>query len=136
MRSRILEAYEAGAGCLRAYVEQVLCANLHPGDVLVLDNLSAHKVACIRGLIVARGAQLPYLPACSPDLNPSEKVWSKCKQFLRSAKARTAEALDQAIAEALKTITQTTSLPGSVPAATGIRLLWPCSSAESLVKSM
>ncbi len=89
----------------RAYVEQVLCAQLEPGDVLVLDNLSAHKVAGIRELIEARGAQIMYLPPYSPDLNPIEKAWSKFKQFLRSAKARTAEALDKAITEALKTIT-------------------------------
>jgi transposase len=88
-----------------AYVEQVLCARLHPGDVLVMDNLSAHKVAGIRELIEACGAQLIYLPPYSPDLNPIEKAWSKLKQFLRAAKARTAEALDQAITEALKTIT-------------------------------
>jgi transposase len=88
-----------------AYVEQVLCAQLQPGDVVVMDNLSAHKVAGIRQLIEARGAQLLYLPPYSPDLNPIEKAWSKFKQFLRSAKARTADALDNAITAALKTIT-------------------------------
>ncbi len=88
-----------------AYVEQVLCAILHPGDVVVMDNLSAHKVAGIRQLIESRGAQLVYLPPYSPDLNPIEQAWSKFKQFLRAAKARTQEALDQAITEALKTIT-------------------------------
>ena len=89
----------------RAYVEQVLCATLVPGDVLILDNLSAHKVAGIRELIEACGAQLLYLPPYSPDLNPIEKAWSKVKQCLRAAKARTAEALDQAVTAALKTIT-------------------------------
>jgi len=89
----------------RAYVEQVLCAALQPGDVLVMDNLSAHKVAGIRELIEGRGARLLYLPPYSPDLNPIENAWSKFKQFLRAAKARTAEALDQAITAALKTIT-------------------------------
>lgn len=88
-----------------AYVEQVLCATLQAGDVVVMDNLSAHKVAGIRELIEARGAQLVYLPPYSPDLNPIEQAWSKFKQFLRTAKARTAEALDQAITDALKTIT-------------------------------
>jgi transposase len=88
----------------RAYVEQVLCARLQPGDVVVMHNLSAHKVAGIRQLIEARGVQVLYLPPYSPDLNPIEKAWSKFKQFLRSAKARTAEALDHAITEALKTI--------------------------------
>lgn len=89
----------------QVYVEQVLSAVLQPGDVLVMDNLSAHKVAGIRDLIAARGAQVIYLPPYSPDLNPIEKAWSKFKQFLRAAKARTSEALDDAITEALKTIT-------------------------------
>ena len=88
-----------------AYVEQVLCVTLQAGDVVVMDNLSAHKVAGIRELMAARGAQPVYLPPYSPDLNPIEQAWSKFKQFLRTAKARTAEALDQAITEALKTIT-------------------------------
>lgn len=88
-----------------AYVEQVLCPKLRPGDVVVLDNLSAHKVAGIRELIEGCGAHLLYLPPYSPDLNPIEQAWSKFKQFLRAAKARTAEALEQAIAEALQTIT-------------------------------
>jgi transposase len=87
------------------YVEQVLCPKLKLGDVVVMDNLSAHKVAGICELIQARGAQLLYLPPYSPDLNPIEKAWSKFKQFLRGAKARTPETLDQAITEALKTIT-------------------------------
>jgi transposase len=88
-----------------AYVEQVLCATLRPGDVVVLDNLSAHKVAGIAEKVQACGARLLYLPPYSPDLNPIEKAWSKFKQYLRKAKARTAEALDQAITEALQTIT-------------------------------
>lgn len=88
-----------------AYLEQVLCPKLKPGDVLILDNLSAHKVAGVRPLIEAAGAVLLYLPPYSPDFNPIEKAWSKIKQSLRAAKARTAEALEQAIAEALKTIT-------------------------------
>jgi transposase len=93
------------AEIFRAYVEQVLCPKLRHGDVVIMDNLSAHKVSGIREQIESCGAQLIYLPPYSPDLNPIEKAWSKFKQFLRSAKARTAEALDQAITEALKTIT-------------------------------
>ena len=88
-----------------AYVEQALCPKLQPGDVVILDNLSAHKVVGIRERIEARGAQLIYLPPYSPDLNPIEKAWSKFKQFLRSAKARSQEALEQAVGDALKTIT-------------------------------
>jgi len=88
-----------------AYVDQVLCPQLQPGDVVVMDNLSSHKVKGVREKIAACGAELLYLPPYSPDLNPIEKAWFKLKQFLRSAKARTIEALEQAIAEALRTIT-------------------------------
>jgi transposase len=84
-----------------AYVEQVLCPALKPGDVVVMDNLSSHKVDGVCKLIEAVGAEVLYLPPYSPDLNPIEKAWAKLKQLLRSAKARTQEALDQAIAEAL-----------------------------------
>jgi len=93
-----------------AYLDQVLCPKLQPGDVVIMDNLSAHKVRGVRERIQACGAELLYLPPYSPDLNPMEKAWFKLKQFLRAAKARTAEALDQAIAEALKTITADNSI--------------------------
>jgi transposase len=85
-------------------VEQVLCPTLRPGDVVVMDNLSSHKVEGVRKRIEGVGAELLYLPPYSPDLNPIEKAWAKLKQLLRTAKARTKEALDQAIAEALKLI--------------------------------
>lgn len=87
-----------------AYVEQVLCPALRPGDVVVMDNLSSHKVKGVREWIESAGAELLYLPPYSPDLNPIEKAWAKLKQLLRSLKARTQQALDQAIAEALKLI--------------------------------
>jgi transposase len=70
-----------------------------------MDNLSSHKVDGVRQRIEAAGAQLLYLPPYSPDLNPIEKAWSKFKQLLRSAKARTEQALDQAITEPLQEIT-------------------------------
>jgi transposase len=89
----------------RVFVEQVLCPKLRPGDVVVLDNLSAHKAAGVRELVAACGAELLYLPPYSPDLNPIEKAWFKFKQFLRAAKARTQEVLDEAVTAALKTIT-------------------------------
>lgn len=87
-----------------AYVEQVLCPALRPGDVVVMDNLSSHKVNGVTRLIAAVGAEVLYLPPYSPDLNPIEKAWAKLKQGLRTAKARTKEALEQAIAEALQLI--------------------------------
>src|SRR5664280_57719 len=71
----------------------------------VMDNLSSHKVNGVREWIEKAGAEVLYLPLYSPDLNPIEKAWSKLKQLLRSAKARTKEALDKAIEEALKLIT-------------------------------
>lgn len=88
-----------------AYVEQVLCPALKPGDVVVMDNLSSHKVSGVSRLIAAAGAEVLYLPPYSPDLNPIEKAWAKLKQILRTIKARTKEALEQAIAEALQLIT-------------------------------
>lgn len=83
------------------FLEQVLCPALQPGDV---DNLSSHKVDGVRERIEAMGAELLYLPPYSPDLNPIEKAWSKLKEKLRQAKARTVEALDQAIAQTLPQI--------------------------------
>ena len=88
-----------------AYVEHLLYPVLKSGDVVVMDNLSAHKTPAVREWIERAGAELLYLPPYSPDLNPIEKAWAKLKQLLREAKARTKEALDQAITEALPSIT-------------------------------
>ncbi len=90
----------------RVYVEEVLSPTLQTGDVVVMDNLPAHKVAGIKELIEARGAKLIYLPPYSPDLNPIEKCWSKIKTYLRKAKARTREELEKALREALLLITE------------------------------
>jgi len=89
----------------RAYTSQVLVPTLHPGDIVVLDNLRAHKAPDIRERIEHVGAELWYLPPYSPDLNPIELMWSKVKTHLRTAAARTEEALYEAIANALHTIT-------------------------------
>jgi transposase len=88
-----------------AFVEQVLSQVLQPGDVVVMDNLGAHKTVRVRQRIEKTGAQLLYLPAYSPELNPIEKAWSKLKQLLRSAKARNREALEAAITDALPQLT-------------------------------
>ena len=88
-----------------AYLDEVLCPKLRPGDVVVMDNLSSHKVSGVRERIEAVGAELLYLPPYSPDLNPIEKALAKLKQLLRAAKARTKEALDQAIAQLLPLLT-------------------------------
>ena len=87
-----------------AYVEQVLSPRLKPGDVVVMDNLSSHKVDGVRQSIENAGAELLDLPPYLPDLNPIEKAWAKLKQLLRSAKPRSKDTLDTAISEALTRI--------------------------------
>lgn len=89
----------------RIDVDQVLRPTLQPGDIVIMDNLRAHKVAGIQEAIAQAGARVLYLPPYSPDLAPIEHCWSKLKCLLRTAKARTREALDAAIAQALATIT-------------------------------
>jgi transposase len=88
-----------------AYVREVLCPTLRVGDVVILDNLAAHKDDATLALITAAGAQALFLPAYSPDLNPIEKMWSKVKNRLRSAEARTIPELHDAIAAALAEVT-------------------------------
>jgi transposase len=88
-----------------AYLEQVLCPQLQPGDVVVMDNLAAHKVDGVRDLIQRAGAELRYLPPYSPDFNPIEKCWSKVKQLLRGAKARYLFSLEQAVTQAVAALT-------------------------------
>ena len=83
----------------------VLGPTLRPGDVLIMDNLSPHKSELTLALIAQAGAQVLFLPPYSPDLNPIEKMWSKIKQLLRSAEARTEEELLQAIGAALASVT-------------------------------
>jgi transposase len=87
------------------YVDQVLAPTLRPGDVVVIDNLSAHKGVAIRAAIEARQAQVVFLPPYSPDLNPIEKCWAKVKTALRAAKAQTFDALVEAVRDALHTVT-------------------------------
>lgn len=85
----------------RAYVEQFLVPTLKKDDIVIMDNLSSHKVAGIREAIENAGAKLLYLPPYSPDLNPIEQVFSKFKSLLRSAAARTVNDLWEAIAKAI-----------------------------------
>jgi transposase len=89
----------------RTYVRQVLGPMLTPGEIVVMDNLGAHKAVGVQQALARRGARLLYLPPYSPDLSPIEPCWSKVKTVLRKAKARTREALDMAITGALATIT-------------------------------
>lgn len=87
-----------------AYVQHILLPTLKAGDIVILDNLSAHKHTNAISMIESVGATTWFLPPYSPDLNPIEKMWSKVKQFLRSAKARTLDSLVKAIADALKMV--------------------------------
>jgi transposase len=88
-----------------AFLQELLVPQLHPGQSLILDNLKAHKVAGVAAACAAAGVRLLYLPPYSPDFSPIEECWSKVKALLRAKAARTLEALEQAIAEALAAIT-------------------------------
>ena len=94
----------------RAYTERVLCPTLRAGDIVVMDNLGAHKVSGIREAIEARGASLIYLPPYSPDLSPIGRCWSKIRTALRAMGARTRRKLERAIRRALEAITQSDAL--------------------------
>ena len=93
------------ADVFRAYVSRVLVPALRPGDVVVMDNLQPHKAAGVREAVEAAGAALLYLPPYSPDYNPIENMWSKVKQHLRSAAARSFETLRDAVWAALDAVT-------------------------------
>lgn len=88
------------------YIKQILAPTLKPGDIVVLDNLSAHKSSTSQAAVAACQAKVKFLPAYSPDLNPIEKMWSKIKQALRSMKARTDDELFSSIRIALDMVTQ------------------------------
>jgi transposase len=89
-----------------AYVRKELCPALKPGDIVVMDNLAAHKVKGVREAIEASGASVRYLPPYSPDYNPIEKLWSKLKEAVRRACTDTRELFDDAVARAMDSITQ------------------------------
>jgi transposase len=99
--------YEGGTNVsvMRAFAAGELQTILRPQDIVVMDNLSAHKDADVIAAIQSAGAKVCFLPPYSPDLNPIEKMWSKVKEILRSVKARTADALLDAIGMALRAVT-------------------------------
>lgn len=90
----------------QAYVRQILCPSLRPGDIVVMDNLAPHKNVHTLALIAAVGASVLFLPPYSPDLNPIEMMWSKVKAILRKHEARTHPDLLRTIAVAIQAITQ------------------------------
>jgi len=93
------------AELFETYVEEFLAPSLNEGQVVVLDGLGAHRTEKVRELIEARGAELLFLPSYSPDLNPIEEAFSKIKNIVRKIGARTREALDEAISEAMSAVT-------------------------------
>ena len=95
----------ADAAAFEVYVEQLLAPSLKPGQIVILDNLSIHLGPRVRAAIEAKGCRLLFLPAYSPDLSPIEEAFSKMKTVLRRQGARTREALQEAIAQALTLIT-------------------------------
>jgi transposase len=92
-------------GSFAGYVERALVPELRPGDIVVMDNLPAHKNAAVAEAIERAGCRLVYLPPYSPDLNPIEPMWSKVKAFVRKAAARTFDLLVDAVREALHSVT-------------------------------
>lgn len=92
--------------CFNVFGENFVRDCLKAGDVLVLDNLGAHRASRIEEIAAASGARVVWLPPYSPDYSPIEQMWSKLKAYLRKAKARTSQELDRAIAEGLKLITE------------------------------
>jgi transposase len=94
------------AEVFRSYVGEILLPTLKAGDILVMDNLSAHKDRQALDLLKDAGVKVRFLPAYSPDLNPIELMWSKVKALLRKAEARTSDTLLLAIGEAFSQITQ------------------------------
>lgn len=93
--------------CFETYVERGLVPTLRPGDIVVMDNLGCHKTAEVERLVRSAGAEVWYLPPYSPDMNPIERLFSKLKEALRRAAARTVEALIDAMGEALRAVTPT-----------------------------
>ena len=99
----ILEGSANGAA-FEIYVEQLLVPSLHAGQIVVMDNLRAHKGERVRQALEAKGCQVLFLPGYSPDFSPIEETFSKLKAYLRRAGARTREALEEAICQALLTV--------------------------------
>jgi transposase len=95
----------ANAVTFERYVEELLAPHLQAGQIVIMDNLRCHKGSQVRQLIEARGCQVLFLPSYSPDFSPIEEAFSKLKTFLRRTGARTREALQEAIIQALTTIT-------------------------------
>lgn len=104
MQAPLVVAGSVTTPVFEAYVRQVLLPTLQPGDIVIMDNLIAHKSKSVRRLLAAHGCRLLFLPTYSPDLSPIEKAFAKLKQYLRRVRAQTVDALIDAIAAALNLI--------------------------------
>src|SRR5262252_466005 len=91
----------------RQYIDEVLIPTLHPGDIVIMDNLGSHRSRAVRRALRAAGAKLFFLPKYSPDLNPIEMLFSKLKHGLREAAKRTQDASYHAIVDLLPTVDPT-----------------------------
>ena len=100
--------YERGltGELFKSWLKENLVKTLHEGDIVIMDNMSSHKVSGVKDLIEAVGAHIKYLPPYSPDLNPIENMWSKVKSELRKASEATSEQLMEATGRALDKVTQ------------------------------
>jgi transposase len=105
MGASLVVAGATNRGVFEAYIERVLSPELRPGQVVVMDNLTAHKGERVRELIEEQGCELLYLPPYSPDFNPIEEAFAKIKALLRRAAARSREALVQTMGAALDAVT-------------------------------
>ena len=92
--------------CFDAYLERVLAPRLRPGDMVVLDNLGAHRASRIEEVAARSGAQVLWLSPYSPDFSPIEQCWSKIKNFLRGANARTSDELNKALTQAIELVSK------------------------------
>jgi transposase len=102
--SMIIEG-SANAAAFELYIEEILAPCLRAGQIVIMDNLAAHKSKKVEQLIQAKGCQLLFLPSYSPDFSPIEETFSKVKTYLRRVGARTREALQDALSQALLTVT-------------------------------
>jgi len=105
MRAAMSVEGSVDAVVFETFIEQILLPKLKEGDIVLMDNFNVHKTERVRKLIESAGARLVLLPSYSPDFSPIENCWSKIKESLRAAAARTKEGLEQALSEAFKTIT-------------------------------
>ena len=104
-RARCSVDAATAAAIVQVFVERILQPALRPGAVVIWDNRAAHRTPALKAAVEAAQATLLPLPPYAPDFNPSEQCWSKIKEFLRAAKARAAESLEQAITQAFASVT-------------------------------